>query len=68
MKTGPNVAGVCLCGCGETTPLATKTRRGNVLGQPLRYAPGHENRGRFSALDPSLSVIAHVSIPTISCR
>jgi hypothetical protein len=48
--------GLCECGCGRSAALATRTRRGNVAGQPLRYARGHENRGRFSALDPALSV------------
>lgn len=32
---------LCECGCGQPTPLATKTRRGNVKGQPTRYLHGH---------------------------
>lgn len=38
--------GYCRCGCGEKSPLATKTRndRGQVRGQPVRYVPGHHPR------------------------
>lgn len=32
---------LCWCGCGQSTPLATKTRRGNIKGQPTRYLHGH---------------------------
>lgn len=32
---------LCGCGCGEPTPIATRTKRGNVRGQPARFRPGH---------------------------
>lgn len=44
----PNEAGgLCMCGCGQPTPLAPKTLRkwGNLKGQPLRYLHGHHARG-----------------------
>lgn len=39
---------LCECGCGLTTPLATKDRpeRGYVKGQPQRFARGHSSRRR----------------------
>lgn len=38
--------GLCQCGCGKPTPLATKTNRklGHVKGEPVRYSPGHNGR------------------------
>jgi intein/homing endonuclease len=36
--------GHCACGCGAPTLTATRTRGGNVKGQPSRYAPGHSSR------------------------
>jgi hypothetical protein len=36
--------GVCACGCGQPTPIATRSRNGNVKGQPRRYAEGHSSR------------------------
>jgi hypothetical protein len=36
----------CLCGCDRETPLAPRTRNGNVKGHPLRYLPGHNRRYR----------------------
>jgi intein/homing endonuclease len=36
--------GICACGCGQPTPIATRTRNGNVKGQPRRYADGHASR------------------------
>lgn len=38
--------GLCACGCGETTPLATATRRreGVVKGEPMRFLFGHSLR------------------------
>ena len=43
---GPNPNGLCQCGCGEATPLASKsnTGRGAIKGQPQRYVQGHESR------------------------
>lgn len=43
---GPNPSGLCMCGCGEKTPLATVTNheRGNIVGKPVRYVHGHNTR------------------------
>jgi hypothetical protein len=37
---------LCECGCGETTPIATRTRSGRdqFKGQPLRFINGHNSR------------------------
>lgn len=42
--------GFCHCGCGQQTPIATKTRSvsGHIKGQPLRYIRYHY---RFSEED-----------------
>lgn len=39
----PNPTGLCQCGCGRKTPLATRTeqRLRMVRGKPLRYCSGH---------------------------
>lgn len=41
---------LCECGCGEPTPLATRTRPylGLVKNEPLRYIRGHSGRGKRS--------------------
>jgi hypothetical protein len=43
-----NPSGLCMCGCGQPTHIATTTRleRGQVKGKPLRYLMGHSVRGR----------------------
>ena len=43
---GPNPSGLCMCGCGERTPLAptSRTRNGDVRGTPLRYCLFHNRR------------------------
>jgi hypothetical protein len=35
--------GLCQCGCGQPTKIATLTRldKGRIKGQPLRYLQGH---------------------------
>lgn len=40
------VSGLCECGCGHRTRVATKTdkRRGHVKGEPLRFINGHHFR------------------------
>ena len=45
--TGPNPTGLCMCGCGQPAPLASKTsaRAGWVNGQPVRFVNGHSGRG-----------------------
>jgi hypothetical protein len=37
-------SGLCTCGCGQPTKIASKTSRRNgwVKGQPLVYLPGHQ--------------------------
>lgn len=47
-ETRDNPSGLCQCGCGQPAPLAaaTKSARGYVAGEPLRFLPGHQLRGR----------------------
>lgn len=42
----PNPSGLCLCGCGAHTTLATKgsKRSGTIKGKPHRFLPGHHVR------------------------
>lgn len=44
--------GYCQCGCGEPTPLAsrTSTRDGTVKGRPGRFIHGHNARGQFTSV------------------
>lgn len=44
--TPPSPSGLCMCGCGQRTPLAKKTdhARGTVIGHPLRFINGHNRR------------------------
>jgi hypothetical protein len=37
--------GICQCGCGQPTAIATRTRveRGQVAGQPLKFLLGHNS-------------------------
>lgn len=37
---------LCECGCGQPTPIAPRTRssRGQIKGQPLRFINGHNSR------------------------
>jgi len=41
-----NPTGLCLCGCGEQTPLApvTSKKRGWKKGEPIQYCRGHSMR------------------------
>ena len=43
---GPNPSGLCMCGCGERTSLASCSDAsvGNIKGKPLRYVYGHNRR------------------------
>ena len=45
---GPNPSGLCMCGCGEAAPIASRshTKYGWVKGQPMRFIFGHSSRGR----------------------
>jgi len=40
--------GICECGCGSRTAIAKRTRtdRGDVQGQPLRFVHGHAGRNK----------------------
>jgi HNH endonuclease len=48
--------GNCQCGCGEKTPLSrrTVTASGIRMGEPLRFAPRHQNRVNARALRKSV--------------
>lgn len=43
---GPNPSGLCMCGCGQPTPIASHSRAslGYVAGKPIRYVHGHNTR------------------------
>lgn len=43
---GPNLSGLCLCGCGQKTRLAAQNsaERGWVKGEPVSYIRGHAPR------------------------
>lgn len=45
-RNGPNPSGLCMCGCGQKTPIAAYNRanRGHVKGQPVAYCPRHTSR------------------------
>lgn len=45
---GPNPSGLCKCGCGGTTTLATRSRKGLVEGESVNFLPGHNVRGENS--------------------
>jgi len=51
--TPPNPSGLCMCGCGQTTPLArcTSRERGWAKGEHIRYISGHN--GRWATIDQS---------------
>lgn len=35
---------LCECGCGEPAPVAARTCRGRIAGQPIRFIHGHHLR------------------------
>lgn len=43
MRSIPNPDGLCMCGCGQATPIAKRTRqqRGQLKGYPTPLCPGH---------------------------
>lgn len=45
----PNPSGLCMCGCGQPTPIAkqSETRSGAVAGFPTKYIPRHSARRRL---------------------
>lgn len=50
----PNPSGICMCGCGERTPIAPRTHRafGIVEGEHLRYCKGHQSRKEADSFEP----------------
>ena len=46
----PNPSGLCMCGCGQPTPIAkqSETRSGAVAGFPTKYIPRHSARRRLA--------------------
>jgi hypothetical protein len=50
LRVGPNPSGLCMCGCGQKTTLATNNQRDNVKGQPTQYVTGHSTRTTFHKL------------------
>lgn len=55
---------LCCCGCGRTAPVAKRTRRGLVAGQPARFLPGH---GRRVATDAARFAAFLVADPATGC-
>jgi hypothetical protein len=54
-----NMNGLCGCGCGQRTPIATKNiaKAGAVKGQPRRFVPGHSsNTGKARNKVPQSSL------------
>lgn len=47
-KSVGNPSGLCKCGCGRKTPIATRTRNNEnvVAGVPIHYCKGHANMRR----------------------
>lgn len=64
-QVGPNPSGQCMCGCGKPTPLAKTSKNGNILGQPIRYAPGHGPRP--NSLDETKIEVNHAGICLCGC-
>lgn len=48
----PNPSGLCMCGCGEKTPIAKKTsyRRQLIAGEHVRFIAGHNGHTRRGAM------------------
>lgn len=46
MSTATQLAGLCLCGCGQETVISPKSsrREGWTKGEPRRYVKGHNGR------------------------
>lgn len=44
----PNPFGLCMCGCGRSTPIALTSQRGLVPGQPTRWLKGHHDNAPFA--------------------
>lgn len=50
-RPGPNPSGLCMCGCGQLTPIAKRSRLdiGIIKGQPVRFMPGHSGAKTYYA-------------------
>jgi hypothetical protein len=48
-----NESGLCLCGCGEKTPIATYSfpSKGIIKGKPVNYIRGHHRRSHARTLE-----------------
>jgi len=55
--------GLCQCGCGQATKIATRTDRpkGYAKGQPRKYIVGHNGRGRPLAPEHRSKISATLS-------
>lgn len=62
-EDSPIPVGLCQCGCGQRTPLATHTNRaqGKVKGQPTPCMPGHRR------MTPRQRFMVKVSIEPSGC-
>lgn len=51
MQEDPIPVGLCQCGCGKRTSIATASdkKRGRVKGEPLRFVLGHNRRNPIPA-------------------
>lgn len=59
----------CECGCGEVTPIANRTRtvRGQIKGQPLRFINGHNRRGFAHSIEAKQKIsLTHLGKPKSS--
>ncbi len=69
--------GYCHCGCGQKTPVATKTStsQGRIKGQPSLFMKGHGSRGRVPNAGErfgELVVVRYVGVvrqhsPSVEC-
>lgn len=44
----PNPSGLCMCGCGNPTSIATRSDTNSMMleGHPIRYLPNHQARSK----------------------
>ena len=58
MEEGPNPSGLCMCGCGQATRLATQSSRskGQVNGRPVKFIWGHN----MALISPSVKRAGHL--------
>jgi intein/homing endonuclease len=53
--------GLCQCGCGTPTALATRTSRGARRGEPFRWVRGHEKLSNLTVLLRHHGIAGHTS-------